>query len=171
MPKIIDNVRERLLEVAKKQLMEIGYSAMTIRSVAKECKVGVGTVYNYFASKDMLVASFMLEDWQECLDKIVETSNQSEDIKDVLFVIYEQLKIFAQKYDSLFHDENAEQSQSRSSGFRHKMLRKQIAKPLKKFCKGENPEFMAEFLAENMLTWTYSNYEFEEITKILLKVL
>lgn len=171
MPKIIDNIREKLLTEAKKQLMEIGYSAMTIRSVAKECKVGVGTVYNYFASKDMLVASFMLEDWQECLDKIVETSNRSENVEEVLSVIYEQLKIFAQKYDSLFHDENAEQSQSRNSGFRHKMLRKQIAKPLKKFCSGENVDFMAEFLAENMLTWTFSNYSFEEITNLLLKVL
>lgn len=171
MPKIIDNIRGKLLSEAKRQLMEIGYSAMTIRSVAKACNVGVGTVYNYFASKDMLVASFMLEDWQVCLDKIVETSNKSEDIKDVLFVIYEELKAFSQMYDSLFHDENAEQSQSRNSGFRHKMLRKQIAKPLKKFCSGENIDFMAEFLAENMLTWTFSNHTFEEIISLLLKVL
>lgn len=171
MPKIINNIREKLLEEAKKQLMEIGYSAMTIRSVAKACNVGVGTVYNYFASKDMLVASFMLEDWQICLDKIIETSNSSEDIKDVLFVIYEELKAFTQMYDSLFHDENAEQSQSKNSGFRHKMLRKQISKPLKKFVSGENVDFISEFLAENMLTWTFSNYSFEEITNLLLKVL
>ena len=63
MPKIIENIREKLLEEAKRQVSESGYSSMTIRSVATACGVGTGTVYNYFPSKDMLVASFMLEDW------------------------------------------------------------------------------------------------------------
>ena len=53
MPKIIENIREKLLEEAKRQVMEQGYSAMTIRSVASACGVGVGTVYNYFSSKDI----------------------------------------------------------------------------------------------------------------------
>ena len=33
----------------------------TVRSVAAGCGVAVGTVYNYFSSKDMLIAAFMLE--------------------------------------------------------------------------------------------------------------
>ena len=51
MPKIIENIREKLLEEARRQVMEEGYEAMTIRSVAGACGVGVGTVYNYFSSK------------------------------------------------------------------------------------------------------------------------
>ena len=35
----------------------------TASSVANGCGIGVGTVYNYFSSKDMLIASFMAEDW------------------------------------------------------------------------------------------------------------
>ena len=63
MPKIIENLPEKLAEEARRQITESGYSAMTIRSVAKACGVGVGTVYNYYPSKDALVAQFMLEDW------------------------------------------------------------------------------------------------------------
>lgn len=70
MPKIIENIREKLLEEAKIQVQKQGYSAMTIRSVASACGVGTGTVYNYFSSKDMLVASFLLEDWRLCIEKI-----------------------------------------------------------------------------------------------------
>ena len=51
MPKIIENIREKLLEEARRQVMDQGYSTMTIRSVASVCGVGVGTVYNYFESK------------------------------------------------------------------------------------------------------------------------
>ena len=52
MPKIIENLREKLVREAQYQVEERGYSALTIRSVANACGVGVGTVYNYFASKD-----------------------------------------------------------------------------------------------------------------------
>ena len=44
MPKIIQNLENRLIEEAKKQIRESGYGALTIRSVAKACGVGVGTV-------------------------------------------------------------------------------------------------------------------------------
>ena len=55
MPKIIENLESKLLEEAKRQIQESGYGAMTIRSVAKGCGVGVGTVYNYFPSKEALL--------------------------------------------------------------------------------------------------------------------
>ena len=68
MPKIIENLREELLAEAKRQIAERGYKNTTIRSVAAECGIAVGTVYNYFPSKEMLVAAFMYEDWQAQLD-------------------------------------------------------------------------------------------------------
>ena len=57
MPKIIENLEKRLIAEAKRQIAESGYGATTIRSVAKGCNVGVGTVYNYFPSKDALIAT------------------------------------------------------------------------------------------------------------------
>ena len=67
MPKIIENPESRLVAEARKQALEGGYSAVTIRSVAAACGLGVGTVYNDFPSKDALPAAFLLEDWKECL--------------------------------------------------------------------------------------------------------
>lgn len=37
MPKIIENLKERLMEEAKAQLAQDGCSAMTIRSVVRSC--------------------------------------------------------------------------------------------------------------------------------------
>ena len=60
MPKIIPGLRERLIKEAEQQLVTGGYTALTIRSVAKACHVAVGTVYNYFPSKEEFVASALL---------------------------------------------------------------------------------------------------------------
>ena len=77
MPKIIENLESRILAEARKQIEASGYGALTIRSVAKECGVGIGTVYNYFPSKDALVASYMLQDWKSCLEVITRVSREA----------------------------------------------------------------------------------------------
>jgi len=173
MPKIIENIREKLLAEAKRQVSESGYSSMTIRSVATACGVGTGTVYNYFPSKDMLVASFMLEDWMECIQKITEGTAQAESVKDALYCMYQELLKYKEKYTNLFLDENAEASYSASSMQRHHLLREQLADPLKIWTAKQtevDASFLAEFVAENMLTLTMAGKDFESIASILLQL-
>ena len=174
MPKIIENIREKLLEEAKKQVLEQGYSAMTIRSVATACGVGVGTVYNYFPSKDMLVASFMLEDWMLCLQNIEQGQQRAETPRDALYCIYIELQNYKEKFTALFSDENAEASYSASSHQRHGMLRSQLSAPIRKWMIKQDKvdgDFLADFIAENMLTWTMADYDFEQIANVLLQLL
>ena len=173
MPKIIENVREKLLNEARKQVMEQGYSAMTIRSVASACGISIGTVYNYFSSKDMLVASFMLTDWQACMDAVKQCCDKYSEPQIILKCVYDELQHFAKEHMSLFLDENAESSFASAFPKRHRQLRSQIAGLLQKICEKQdkvNAEFLAEFLAENMLTWTLADRTFEEIGSILLQL-
>ncbi len=173
MPKIIENIRERLLEEAKRQVRELGYSAMTIRSVATACGVGTGTVYNYFPSKDMLVASFMLEDWMVCIEAITEGAKFAEDARAALHCMYQELLIYKEKYENLFADENAAASYNASSMQRHHLLREQLAEPLKMWtCRQDKADatFLAEFIAENMLALTMAGKDFEQIAAVLLQL-
>lgn len=173
MPKIIENIRERLLAEAKRQVNENGYSSMTIRSVATACGVGVGTVYNYFPSKDMLVASFMLEDWMLCIQMISEGAEHAESVKEALYCMYQELLKYKEKYTNLFSDENAEASYMASSMQRHHMLREQLAEPIKLWTRNQDKvdaEFLAEFIAENMLTLTMAGTDFEQIASVLLQL-
>ena len=173
MPKIIENIREKLLEEAKRQVMEQGYSSMTIRSVASACGVGVGTVYNYFSSKDMLVASFMLQDWLECMTVIESGCGVEKGAEAAMRCIYDELQRFMAKYASLFSDKDAEASSSASIHQRHGMLRGQIAKPLIPLCETQNKvdaAFLAEFIAESLLAWSQTDREFEDIKSILLQL-
>ena len=67
MPKIIDNLEENILSAARRLVAEHGYAAVTMRAVAKECGIAVGTFYNYYPSKDAMLAACLLHDWQAAL--------------------------------------------------------------------------------------------------------
>jgi AcrR family transcriptional regulator len=169
MPKIIENVREQLLCVAKKQIEERGYANTTIRSVAGECGLAVGTVYNYFKSKDMLIATFVVEDWNSYLSDI--RSAKFSDPQQTLHNIYDALIHFSEKHKSLFSDPEAAKVYSAVFSERHKTLRGQISEIVAPLCHAENGEFTAEFVAESLLTWTVAGKDFDSIFNILKKIL
>ena len=167
MPKIIEDLESQLISEAKKQLEESGYGAITIRSIAKGCGVGVGTVYNYFPSKEALIATHLLEDWKGCVSAIEEAASQAETAEPVLRCIYDQLTGFASRHEALFRDEAAAAGFAGSFSQYHALLRSQLAAPLHKFC---GSDFSAQFIAESLLTWTMAGKPFADICVILEKL-
>ena len=172
MPKIIENVREQLLTEARRQIAESGYAKTTIRSVAGACGVGVGTVYNYFKSKEMLIASFILEDWRDCLQRMAVLLK--DDPKVLLQGIYTALRDFEEENHSLFSDADAAKAVILGFSSRHKLLRKQIADVILPCCekhKVSNPSFAAEYIAESLLCWSMENIDFDTIYPLLDRII
>ena len=167
MPKIIENLESRLLAEAEKQIKEAGYTAMTIRSVAKACGVGVGTVYNYFSSKDELLATFMLQDWNQCIAAIQTVSDAAEVPLPVARCIHDQLVEYAKRHTNLFQDKGAAANFAGSFSNYHGLLRSQLAEPLRKFCESD---FAALFVAEALLTWTMARKPFDDIYGMIEKL-
>lgn len=168
MPKIIENLESRLIAEACRQIEEVGYGAVTIRSIAKACGVGVGTVYNYFPSKDDLLARYLLADWTECITAINAVSTYSDNPLPVLRCIYDHLLAYIQQHQTIFQDPSAAASFVASFNHHHQQLRTQLGAPLRKFCEDD---FTAEFVAANLLIWTASRKDFEEIYRLLKKLL
>ncbi len=56
-----------ILEISKRIASEKGLQAITMRSVAKECDVAVGSIYNYYASKNDLLIATIASIWQEII--------------------------------------------------------------------------------------------------------
>lgn len=166
MPKIIENVREQLLEEAKKQIFEYGYANTTIRSIANACGLGVGTVYNYFKSKEMLVATFVLDEWKRYIFKMQQLPQS--DAYELLKGIYTFLKDFAHKNEKLFSDTDAVKLISNQSSERHKMLREQIAAFVLPVC---NDKFTSEFISESLICWSMENVDFENVYPLLMKII
>lgn len=167
MPKILENVKEALICEAKRQIAEQGYKATTIRSVAAGCGIAVGTVYNYFSSKDMLVASFILEDWIAMLEDLKQRRHSSPE--ENLFAIHNALIEFARKHASIFSDKDAVSTYYSVFYEKHKLLRHQLADLILPLVR--ESEFEAEFIAESMLTWTMAGKSFDEIYSVIKKII
>ena len=167
MPKIIEHLDQRLMEEARRQIRETGYGAMTIRSVAAACGVGVGTVYNYYPSKEALAAAFILEDWNACYTDIMTRAESAKGREPVLWAIYENLQRFITEHAAVFQDESAAVSFTGSFSQYHGLLRSQLAQPIRRFCRDD---FTAEFVAEAMLTWTVAGKSFDALSTVLKRI-
>ena len=105
----------------------------TVRAVAGACGIGVGTVYHYYPSKDMLIASIILEDWMRVLEKM-DALTEADGFSEALEGLSDLLSAFRLSYDNVF-------SESRDSMIapaflqRHIMLRGQIASVLSHLCR------------------------------------
>jgi len=64
--------RERVVHAAVKLAAAGGYDSVQMREVAETADVAIGTVYNYFASKDHLLAAALVS-WNDRLRQSIES--------------------------------------------------------------------------------------------------
>jgi AcrR family transcriptional regulator len=98
MPKIIEGAREKILVNAKRRLFENGYQHLSLREVAKESGIATGTIYNYFANKDYLIANIMLEDWEKVVAVMDTKVKAAATVKDGVFEICRSIDEFCEIY-------------------------------------------------------------------------
>jgi len=170
MPKILENIRERLLAETQKQITEQGYAATSVRSIANACGIAVGTVYRYFPSKDMLIAYFVFEDWQRAMQTL--KSRSAEEPQERLRQLYDMLRTFSADHSRLFNDPEAKKTFAAMFSERHAQLCSQLAEFLAPICRhAESPAFLAQYLAESVLTWTMAGTPFEILYAVLEKLI
>jgi AcrR family transcriptional regulator len=102
MPKIIPEARKKILNAYRKLMNEDAENAPSLRSLAREAGIAPGTVYNYWANKDALILSLMIDDWKDTLgrmDTVVSTSSSfTSGIQDIIGImtgfVREHLPVF-----------------------------------------------------------------------------
>ena len=131
MPKRIPDLDSRILSLSRQTLLEQGYNALSMRTLAAQCGVAVGTLYNYYPSKAALVARLILDDWQQMLLRMAEAAESKTTLSDGLGQLCRILEGFTGRYRSVW----AQYGGGRAVGYTakyHITLRQQLAQPLER---------------------------------------
>lgn len=91
MPKIVDHDkrREELLHGCFDLWAERGYSAVTMREIAKELEVSTGTLYHYFQNKDDLFQQMLSWMGQRDIERALTMIKKTESKKEKLEVLFQ----------------------------------------------------------------------------------
>ncbi len=175
MPKIIDDLQSALIREARAMLLEDGGKGLTIRHVAGRCHVAVGTVYNYFRSKDELTAYVMLEDWQKALCAMRAAAENAPEVMSGLRGVHGALRDFIGLYQPAWQTYAASNDASASIRKRHGMLIAQLTEVIAPLLARHGVswnDYLPAFLSETLLTAASRGEEsFELVCPILERLI
>ena len=103
MPKIIDNIEEKIYNSAFELFTHKGYDSVNMKMVAEKSGIAVGTLYNYHDNKKQLYMDVFKNSWEETfekLNKVLKEKDDSEKLKALIEVLYTEIsnrKGFAQE--------------------------------------------------------------------------
>ena len=80
MPKDLGDVREQIISAAKEMLLQ--NENFSIRALSTKVGIATGTVYNYFPTKEAVIAAVMSEDWQRTLQQMDRTAEEAPELKE-----------------------------------------------------------------------------------------
>jgi AcrR family transcriptional regulator len=185
LPRIIEDPRELILSEAKKILENEGYSQISIRRVAKECGIAVGTIYNYFPTKKGLIVEMMTDFWEEYFCDIEPILNSQEGFYIKLKKLFSDLAQFIKRFREIWlHHELYSSPDYIESGLKRKnlyidqligIIEELLVKEVyhKENVKSFNSNNMASFILINfisMVQMPYFDYQFfERILKAVIQ--
>ena len=126
MPKIIEGLKEKILVSARTRLLSGNASELSLRGVARDCGIAVGTVYNYYKDKESLMAAVMAEDWIGSLKEMRGHLQEAESFEEGLLGILGGIRDFASLYEGVWQSSPTAPNFGASFAARHGMLLGQI---------------------------------------------
>jgi len=174
MPKIIPELRTSLIQAARKSLLESELHDINVRKIARECGTAVGTVYNYFPSKEALIAESMMGDWLECVRNMREGANIESQPLDVIHATVTALREFTSKYKPVWNKNADERKSLLSLESRHNQVIAEISDAVYETLARFDllyDKYLPEVVAELVLLASRTENGFERIAPLLERTL
>ena len=174
MPKFIKNAKETILREAKDLILTEGVSHFNMRAVAERSGIAAGTLYNYFPSKEHLIASVILEDWHAILSDVRDKLKKVESAIAGCEIIFSAIQSFSNQHRPIWQFSLTRTEFSNLRPKYHKVLIDQLCDLILPL--GERFGFLfdstvAPFLAEVLLSGgAYPNGKFCFLAPCLNKI-
>lgn len=96
MPKIIKDIENTIRNSAMELFVELSYTNVDMKMIAKKSGIAVGTLYNYYRNKKELYISILKESWDNTfykLDVISRITTSSEEkLRKFIITLYEDIE-------------------------------------------------------------------------------
>src|SRR6476620_103945 len=79
--------RERILQTARKLFTDNGFEATTTRDIAQAADIATGTLFNYFPTKEAVVACLVNEALDGALDHTQRDGSENATLEEELFAL------------------------------------------------------------------------------------
>ena len=170
MPKIIENAKRDLIAKTRQLVTASGYSSFSMREVAKLCGLAPGTIYNYFHSKDDLIAASMQQDWDIIINDLGESTKDQQSVLVILEDIHKGILGFCHEHEKVIKDPEAGVNYFSHFSHYHAKLIQDIHELLESAVKETAVSYtplLTDFLAETVLNWAVRDIAFCELETIL----
>ena len=159
--------KEQILEVSCRIVAKRGISAVNMRTVASECGIALGSLYNYFASKSELLSSTIEAVWKDVFQE-EESGEDYDNFIEYLRALIDRIESSKQRYPKFFSmhalgfasEEKPEGRKMMTQYFQK--VKKQMLYLLENDKKIRSRIFTERFTAENFVDYVF---------KLLLSVL
>jgi len=92
------NKKNDIYRAAIKLFVEEGEQATSMKWIAKQAKCGIGTMYNYFQSKDELINDLYIEIKTKLFTSILTSFNSNNSVKQQFIEVWLRVMNFAVSY-------------------------------------------------------------------------
>lgn len=162
MNKIVTSEKE-ILDICKNIVVEKGLQAVSMRAVAKRCNVAVGSIYNYYDSKDDLIISTIKSIWMEIINE-VDFNYDTNDFIEYLSKLFNQIHYGCKKYPNFFTVHALSFTKSSKEKGRQAMddyfneIKDNMLKALKNDLKIKKSLFSDDFKEDAFIEFIFSNF-------------
>lgn len=77
--------RKAILEAAQKLFSQQGFEATTTRDIAQAASIGVGTLFNYFSTKESVALALVSDAWARASEAFATGSEDGSSLEEELF--------------------------------------------------------------------------------------
>lgn len=102
MSRIIENPEQLILNGAKEILYNEGLEKFSMRTLSKKCNIALGTIYNYYSTKEDLIVEMMTDYWKNNLYALKYIINSDDALYTKLNEIFNKLSIFVKTFKDIW---------------------------------------------------------------------